>query len=110
MGRTPTTVRKTGVDARFPDRSAEERFPLDPGPSRSASFGTAPDESVSPGNAQCATAVADMQASAQGSAVAPQHLWFQLAGPERQRFGHCYSLMVLKALGLRHVPFTEEQF
>jgi hypothetical protein len=109
MGRTPVTVRKTEFDACFLDRSAEECFPLDPGPSGTASFGTATDESVSPGIAQSATAVANMQASVQEPAVAPQHLWFQLAGSERQRFGQCFSLMVLKALGLRQVPFTEEQ-
>ena len=34
-------------------------------------------------------------------------IWFQLALPDRQRFGHCFSGMVLKALGLRSCP-TEE--
>jgi len=33
-------------------------------------------------------------------------LWFQLPASERQRFGHCFSAMVLKALGLR--PSTQE--
>jgi hypothetical protein len=28
-------------------------------------------------------------------------IWFQLALPDRQRFGHRFSGMVLKALGLR---------
>jgi hypothetical protein len=109
MGRTSVTVGKAGFDACCLDRSTEKCFPLDPGPSGTASFRTVTDESVSPGIAPNATAVAEMQASVQEPAVAPQHLWFQLAGSERQRFGHCFSLMVLKALGLRQVSFTEEQ-
>lgn len=29
------------------------------------------------------------------------HIWLELSAPDRQRFGHCFSFMVLKALGLR---------
>ena len=36
-----------------------------------------------------------------------QQLWFELPIPDRQRFGHCFSCMVLKALGLRPVPSQE---
>jgi hypothetical protein len=32
--------------------------------------------------------------------VTLHQLWFQLSVPDRQRFGHCFSAMVLKALGL----------
>ena len=42
-----------------------------------------------------------------GRDVALQEIWFQLALPDRQRFGHRFSGMVLKALGLRSCP-TEE--
>ena|ERR1700683_489766 len=35
------------------------------------------------------------------------HLWFDLSAPDRQRFGHCFSFMVLKALGLRPCPAQE---
>jgi hypothetical protein len=31
-------------------------------------------------------------------------IWFQLPLPDRQRFGHRFSGMVLKALGLRSCP------
>jgi hypothetical protein len=31
-------------------------------------------------------------------------IWFQLSLPDRQRFGHRFSGMVLKALGLRSCP------
>jgi hypothetical protein len=36
-----------------------------------------------------------------------QQLWFELPVPDRQRFGHCFSCMVLKALGLRPCPSQE---
>jgi hypothetical protein len=34
-------------------------------------------------------------------------IWFQLSLPDRQRFGHRFSGMVLKALGLRTCPDEE---
>lgn len=30
-----------------------------------------------------------------------QQVWFQLSRTEQRRFGHCFSLMILKALDLR---------
>jgi hypothetical protein len=36
-----------------------------------------------------------------------KHIWLQLSAPDRQRFGHCFSFMVLKALGLRPCPTQE---
>jgi hypothetical protein len=33
-----------------------------------------------------------------GQQVTLQQVWFQLSPTERQRFGHCFSRMVLKAL------------
>jgi hypothetical protein len=39
--------------------------------------------------------------------VTLRQLWFQLPDPERQRFGHCFSAMLLKALGLRPAPTQE---
>jgi hypothetical protein len=34
-------------------------------------------------------------------------IWFQLSLPDRRRFGHRFSGMVLKALGLRTCPDEE---
>src|SRR4051794_1244937 len=42
-----------------------------------------------------------------GQAVDLHDIWFQLSLPDRQRFGHRFSGMVLKALGLRACS-TEE--
>ena len=36
-------------------------------------------------------------------------IWFQLAPPDRQRFGHRFSGMVLKALGLRSCSLKEDE-
>ena len=41
--------------------------------------------------------------------VVPPELWSQLSLPERQRFGHRFSFMVLKALGLRQCPSQETE-
>ena len=37
------------------------------------------------------------------------HIWLELSAPDRQRFGHCFSFMVLKALGLRPCRTQEVQ-
>lgn len=37
------------------------------------------------------------------------HIWLELSTPDRQRFGHCFSFMVLKALGLRPCRTQEVQ-
>ena len=40
----------------------------------------------------------------------PLHeIWFQLSLPDRQRFGHRFSGMVLKALGLRSCSAQEDE-
>jgi hypothetical protein len=36
-------------------------------------------------------------------------IWFQLSLSDRQRFGHCFSAMVLKALGLRACSTEEDE-
>ena len=45
-----------------------------------------------------------LQGPAAGPDVGLQSIWFQLSLPDRQRFGHRFSGMVLKALGLRSCP------
>jgi hypothetical protein len=39
--------------------------------------------------------------------VIPPELWLALSVTERARFGQCFSLLVLKALGLRSCPTQE---
>jgi hypothetical protein len=42
-----------------------------------------------------------------GQEVVLNEIWFQLSLPDRQCFGHRFSGMVLKALGLRPCPAQE---
>ena len=50
-----------------------------------------------------------LEATRPGRDVALHEIWFQLAPPDRQRFGHRFSAMVLKALGLRPCPTQEAE-
>ena len=109
MGRTAVIDRATDRDAGIVDRSAEECVSFKPRTSGVAPLGSAGVESASARIADQAITTDESQTSAQGPAVVSPQVWFQLSGPERQRFGHCFSLMVLKALGRRSGPFTEEQ-
>jgi hypothetical protein len=43
------------------------------------------------------------------SEAALHEIWFQLSLPDRQRFGHRFSGMVLKALGLRSCSAREDE-
>ena len=44
-----------------------------------------------------------------GRDVDLHEIWFRLSLPDRQRFGHRFSGMVLKALGLRSCPTGESE-
>ena len=50
-----------------------------------------------------------LEAAHAGRDVALHEIWFQLALPDRQRFGHRFSDMVLKALGLRPCSTQEAE-
>src|SRR5512135_3346200 len=50
-----------------------------------------------------------LEAAHAGRDVALHEIWFQLALPDRQRFGHRFSDMVLKTLGLRPCPTQEAE-
>jgi hypothetical protein len=50
-----------------------------------------------------------LEATLAGRDVALHEIWFQLALPDRQRFGHRFSGMVLKALGLRPCSMQEAE-
>jgi hypothetical protein len=50
---------------------------------------------------------ADLEEALTEQEFALHAIWFQLSLPDRQRFGHRFSGMVLKALGLRPCPDEE---
>lgn len=109
MGRTAVIDGATDRDASIVDRSAEKCISFGSGAGGTASVSNSGNESVSAGHAKQAVAEDEVQAPDQACEVNPAHIWLQLSEPERQRFGHCFSLMVLKALGRRSGLFTEEQ-
>jgi hypothetical protein len=64
-------------------------------------------DALLPGSAigSCATVSGEEASSEQE--VVPHDVWAQLPMLDRQRFGHRFSFMVLKALGLRPGPAKE---
>ncbi len=107
MGRPATSRRSTNRGAGVVDRSAGGLFCPDSRPG-----GTPALSPARPGPLLPAPATTPPAAPAPGEITAGQEvilcqLWFQLPDPERQRFGHCFSAMVLRALGLRPAPAQE---
>jgi hypothetical protein len=107
MGRPATSRRTTNRGAGGVDRSAGGGLCPDPGPARTPSLGPARPGPVLPAAAPAPPEAPPPQEPPAGPDLTLHHLWFQLPVPERQRFGHCFSGMVLKALGLRPTPTQE---
>ena len=104
MGRTPVTIGTPDGGPRVVDRSAGRSIPLCTEASGDSPFCSPGTESVLSG----APAMPRLEASISEAEVDLQQIWFQLSVPDRQRFGHCFSAMVLKALGLPSCPKQEE--
>ena len=101
MGRPAASRRATHRGAGVVDRSAHGVFCPDQGPAGTPSLGPARPGSVLPAPAPAPQEPVPPEEPTAGREVTLQQLWFQLPVPERQRFGHCFSAMLLKALGLR---------
>jgi hypothetical protein len=107
MDRGTVTLGTADGDTRILDRSAGA------GPGRAAD--RAGDPALGPPRADAvlprptAGASADLpgEGPSAGQGVVLQEVWSRLSLPDRQRFGHCFSFMVLKALGLRPCPAQE---
>jgi len=108
MGRASVIDRATDRDAGIVDRSAEKCLSFEPGTCGVASGGAVGLEPV-PARTVEQAGPGETQTADQELEIVSAQVWFQLSGPERQRFGHCFSLMVLKALGRPSHSFTEEQ-
>ena len=104
MGRASPTLGTTDRGARILDRSAGGVLYPDGGSGADPAFGPSRTDTVLPGPEDTSA-----EEPSAGPEVMLQQLWFQLSLPERQRFGHCFSSMVLKALGLRPGPTQEVQ-
>jgi hypothetical protein len=98
MGRITIALGTSDSSSCVVDRSAgrvpftsEER-------SGDSTWGAARTGRVLPVVAACAESGAYENETGAEADVIPPQLWFQLALTERERFGHCFSCLVLKAL------------
>src|SRR5262245_36682531 len=107
MGRPATSRRTTNRGAGVVDRSAGGLFCPHPGPGGTPPLGPARPGPLLPAPAPTPPAAPAPEEPTAGQEVTLRQLWFQLPDPERQRFGHCFSAMVLKALGLRPASTKE---
>lgn len=107
MGRPAASRRATHRRAGVVDRPAPGVLGPDQGPAGTPSLGPAWPGPVLPAPAPAPPEPVPPEEPATGRELTLQQLWFQLPVPERQRFGHCFSAMLLKALGLRPAPTQE---
>ncbi len=108
MDRVAISVRTPDGDSGFLDRPVDRRFTTSNGPGDSSTGpdrtqSTLPEPEAPPNEFQEATKSQDSFTKD----ITQQQIWFQLSESERQRFGQCFSLMVLKALGLRTEKIQE---
>jgi hypothetical protein len=108
MGRAATALGTTGRRPGILDRSGRAILPergSTPDPPRGAP-GAGP---VLSRAAQGPWQPPPVEGALAGRDVALHEIWFQLSMPDRQRFGHRFSGMILKALGLRSSPTREDE-
>lgn len=107
MGRAAIALGTQDCRSRVMDRSADELLFTGAEHNAAAALGAARTGPLLPGApAPAETCSCNHEASAEAEVVLPR-LWCQLALTERQRFGHCFSSLLLKALG-RGTDSTQE--
>ena len=107
MGRPAASRRTTNRGAGVVDRSADGGLCPDHGAGGTPSLGPARAGPLLPAPAATPQEPPSPAERSAAEDVTLQQLWFQLPVTERQRFGHCFSAMLLKALGLRPAPTQE---
>lgn len=107
MGRAATTFGTPDGNPCVLDRSASGTVSTDERAAGTPAVRPARTEPLLPGSAATPPARLGSQEPPTEPAVALHQLWFELPSADRQRFGHCFSFMVLKALGLRPCPLQE---
>ena len=100
MGRATSTLGPTDCGASILDRSAIGLLGSAKDRAGDSSFSSPGADTLLPGSATCSPADLSSEESP-AQEVILHEVWSQLSVPERQRFGHCFSFMLLKALGLR---------
>src|SRR3954453_18631253 len=101
MGRAAAPQRAPCSRAGVVDRSAGGVLCPDQGSGGTPALGPPGAGPLLPGPRAAPQETPAPEAPASGQELTLHQLWFQLPVPDRQRFGHCFSAMVLKALGLR---------
>jgi hypothetical protein len=101
MGRTAIALGTKDGGPRVMDRLASGFFSAEEEPTGDSSLGAARTSSLLQHATLCDETCSPEKATNAETEIIPPELWSQLSLPERQRFGHRFSFMVLKALGLR---------
>ena len=100
MGRVAATLGTAGFGARSLDRFAGGLLLQDESSGEDSALSTHRTGAILPEAGHEEAGTREDQNGAEAEVSLPQ-LWFQLSVAERERFGHCFSFLVLKALGLR---------
>jgi hypothetical protein len=108
MGRTATALGTTDRGPGILDRSGRSILSKR-GSTSDPSLGAPRIGPVLPRAAKETRSAPSLEGPPAGQGVALHDIWFQLSLPDRQRFGHRFSGMVLKALGLRPRPAQEDE-
>ena len=109
MGRSAIALGTKDGDPCVMDRLASGFFAPDEEPTGDSSLSPSRTSSVLQHDSPCDESHSRESAGIAEADVVPPELWSQLSLPERQRFGHRFSFMVLKALGLRRCPSQETE-
>lgn len=109
MGRPAIALGTADSRAGVLDRSGTRAICREPRPTGDPARGTPGVGSVLSGDATGASQARTLENAASSQEVALHEIWSQLPLTERQHFGHRFSGMVLKALGLRPCPTQEAE-
>ena len=108
MGRVAVTFGTAGFGARSLDRFAGELLLQDKSSGEDSALSTYRTGAILPEAGRDEAGTHEDRSGAEAEVSLPQ-LWFQLSVTEREHFGHCFSFLVLKALGLRTCPAQEAE-
>jgi hypothetical protein len=109
MDRGAFTVGAKNSHSSVLDRFAKRELGCAEDRTGDSSFGTIRTEAVLPRSAAGTSEDRREEEASKEQEIVLHEIWSQLSLLERQRFGHCFSFMVLKALGLRPCRAQEVQ-
>ena len=107
MGRTAITIGTSDGRPSILDRSGDGSIHFEQATSGDSTSGAPGTGSLLPATAGKPRQTSTLEETITGQEVILNDIWAQLSLPDRQCFGHRFSGMVLKALGLR--PCSEKE-